>query len=110
MLESRYVFRHPRHVTLFNADIKNTFAIKLAHSNRFYLSVKIRFTGHLCILRIPSSGMLSRVTIVRNDVSEEHRPSSQTASVASYCQRFSYIADYCHPDDGGDKFFRNVDL
>jgi hypothetical protein len=40
---------------------------------------------------MPSSGMLRRVALVRTDLSEE------------------LIADYFHPDDGCDMFFRNVD-
>jgi hypothetical protein len=32
----------------------------------------------------------------------------QRASVASYCLRYSYLADSFHPDDGGDMFLRNI--
>jgi hypothetical protein len=37
-----------------------------------------------------------------------HRISSERASVASYCQRFSYLTYSCHPDDGGAISLRNV--
>jgi hypothetical protein len=70
---------------------------------------------------MPSSGVLRRVALVRTDVSEESSASiirttrigelgtmsSQSASVASHSLR-SQFTDYCHPDDRGAKFFRNV--
>jgi hypothetical protein len=61
--------------------------------------------------------MLRRAALVIIDVSEELSASfirvtlgisSQRASVASYSQRCSYFTDSCHPDEGGDKFLRNV--
>jgi hypothetical protein len=75
-----------------------------------------------------SSGMLCRVALVRTNVSEELSASSIrvtrfveleiTLAVTtnrstlrrnnSYCQYWSYLADSCHPDDGGDTFLRNV--
>jgi hypothetical protein len=72
---------------------------------------------------MPSSEILRRVALVRTAVSDERIASiirvtsiggnsnsiySQRASVASYCQRCSYLADSCHLDDGGDTFLRNV--
>jgi hypothetical protein len=55
-----------------------------------------------------SSGMLSRVAVLRTNVSEGLGISSQRASVASYSLRCSYFTDSCHPDEGGAKFLRNV--
>jgi hypothetical protein len=40
-----------------------------------------------------SSGILRRVALVRTNVSEE--PSAS-------------LTDYCHPDEGGARFLRNV--
>jgi hypothetical protein len=54
---------------------------------------------------------------VRVNISEEcmgssilmtYSTSSQCASVASYCYRCSYLANSCHPDDGGDTFLGNI--
>jgi hypothetical protein len=55
--------------------------------------------------------MLRPVAVVKIDVSEESiafiiSNFSQPVSVASYCYRF-YLANSSHPDDGGDRFFRN---
>jgi hypothetical protein len=81
-----------------------------------------------------SFGMLRRVALVRNNVSEELSPSfsrvtrigelgtmlavtsnrhtlgisSRRASVASYSKRCSWFIDSCHPDEGGAKFLRNI--
>jgi hypothetical protein len=60
--------------------------------------------------------MLSNVPLVRTDVSEERitsiirvtRIGEQRASVASYCQSCSWLADFYHPDDGGDTIPRNI--
>jgi hypothetical protein len=58
------------------------------------------------------------MTVVRNDVSEEHiasiikvkrgRELGTKLLLTSCCERSSYLADSFHPDDGGDTFTRNV--
>jgi hypothetical protein len=68
-----------------------------------------------------SSGMLRRVALVRTDVSEE--PSASFIRVTrigelgttlaattnrSTLQRNAKLTDSCHPDEGGDRFLRNV--
>jgi hypothetical protein len=78
-----------------------------------------------------SSGMLRRVALVRTDVSEELSASFirvtrigelgrtlavtsnrhrllVTASVVCYIWCCSEFTDFCHPDEGGAKFLRNV--
>jgi hypothetical protein len=75
--------------------------------------------------------MLRSVALVRTDVSEERNASfirmtrigevktklavtsnrrtlERNRSVASYSWRCSYFTDYCHHDEGGAKFLRNV--
>jgi hypothetical protein len=59
--------------------------------------------------------MLRRVALVRTDISQEVSASfirvtrigeiGTTIAVTSYSYRCTY---YCHPDEGGVKFFRNV--
>jgi hypothetical protein len=46
-----------------------------------------------------SSGLLRRVALVITDVSEEPG--------ASFI-RVTKITDFCHPDEGGARFLRNV--
>jgi hypothetical protein len=70
-----------------------------------------------------SSGLLRRVALVRTDVSEELASiimvrrigelkkfgiPSQRTSVASCSLCCSYFTDFCHPDEGGLRFLRNV--
>jgi hypothetical protein len=74
-----------------------------------------------------SSGLLRRVALVRTKVSEEPGASfirvtkiselgtTQAAtsnhvrtSVASCSLCCSYFTDFCHPDEGGARFLRNV--
>jgi hypothetical protein len=43
----------------------------------------------------------------RNILGFSYSISSQRASVASYCQRCSYLTDFRDPDDGGTTFPRN---
>jgi hypothetical protein len=57
-----------------------------------------------CRERMPSSGMLRRVALVRTDVSEERFTSIVRVTRIGELG----IADSCRPDDGGDMFFRNV--
>jgi hypothetical protein len=47
-----------------------------------------------------------RVALVRTDVSEEFRVS--IIRLTSIGEVGTTLADYCHPDDGGDTFLRNV--
>jgi hypothetical protein len=73
-----------------------------------------------------SSGLLRHVALVRTDVSEEPGASfisvtkigepgtTQAATsnrltlVASCSLCCSWFADFCHPDEGGARFLRNV--
>jgi hypothetical protein len=53
-----------------------------------------------------SSGMLRRVALVRNDVSEEL--SASIISVTRIGELGSLAVTSFHPDDGGGKFLRDV--
>jgi hypothetical protein len=64
--------------------------------------------------------MLSRVALVRTDVSEEPDASirvtrigelgtTQAATSNRRTLRIDTITDSCHPDEGGARFLRNVD-
>jgi hypothetical protein len=64
-----------------------------------------------------SSGMLRSVDLVRTDVSEELSASIirmtrigelGTTLVITSNRRTSWFTDYCHPDEGGVKFLRNI--
>jgi hypothetical protein len=77
-----------------------------------------------CIM--PSSGILCRMSLVITDVSKEGSASiitvtiideietsastsnrrTRRASVASYCQYFSYLTDSYQPDDGSTTFHK----
>jgi hypothetical protein len=79
------------------------------------------------LCRKPSSGTWRRLALVRTYISEERIAyingverisevgtlavtrnwNTQHASVASYYQQFSQLADSFHPDDGCDTFFKN---
>jgi hypothetical protein len=51
---------------------------------------------------MPSSEMLRRVALARTDVSEERSVHRLLVRLTLFL-----VADSCHPDDGGAKFFPN---
>jgi hypothetical protein len=65
-----------------------------------------------------SSGMLRRVALVRADVSEELSASfirvtrigelGTTQAATSNGRTLRRNTDFCHPDEGGARFLRNV--
>jgi hypothetical protein len=72
-----------------------------------------------------SSGMLRRVALVRTDVSEEPGASfirvtkigelgttqaatSNRSMLRRILEESSQFTDFCHPDEGGARFLRNV--
>jgi hypothetical protein len=66
-----------------------------------------------------SSGMLRRVAPVRTDVSEEPSASIMVTTIGELgtlaatsnrrtLRRNTWFTDFCHPDEGGARFLRNV--
>jgi hypothetical protein len=53
--------------------------------------VRIEMENNVMVWRMVFSGLLRRVAVVRTDASEEPGAS-----------------DFCHPDEGGARFLRNV--
>jgi hypothetical protein len=62
----------------------------------------------LRIGRMPSSGMLCYMTLLRTNVLEEHIISIIRVTQISQLGKTLAITATCHPDDGGDTFLRNV--
>jgi hypothetical protein len=60
-----------------------------------------------------SSGMLRRLALVRTDISEELSASfirvTRIGELGTTLAVTSNRRTSCHPDEGGAKFFRNVD-
>jgi hypothetical protein len=60
------------------------------------------------IIRVTRIGELGITLTLISKGTTPRKTSSQRASVDSYFQRCSKLADSCQVDDGGDTFLRNV--